>query len=84
MFSRTVCSFSTRCALSAQATDRNPRFGPPSVALTVAGRVFRLIGRSYTVTGVDFDRQGGGAGRTNAPDRGGPQRCRLWPYRDHH
>ena len=47
--------------------------GAPSMAQITVDVVFRWIGRSYPVTGIELDRWGDGAGHTNAPDRGGPR-----------
>ena len=44
----------------------------PSIAQITVGVVFRWIGRSYPVTGIELNRRGGGAGHASASDRGGP------------
>ncbi len=45
--------------------------------MTAAGSVFRLVGHSDGVTGVELDRGGGGADHANAPDLDGPRRALI-------
>jgi hypothetical protein len=47
----------------------------PSIAQITVGVVFRWIGRSYPVTGIELNRRGGGVGHANASDRGRPHRA---------